>query len=626
MASALQKTTKFSDDQIIAGDNLLLTFTKIGKDIFPAATETMLNMSQALGQDVKSSAIQLGKALQDPISGVTALRRVGVMLTDEQETLIKSLVETGDAAGAQKLILKELETEFGGAAKAAGTTFAGKLEILKNQFGEVKESIGGALMPILSNMLTWFSDKMPAIQEFVTNAFATIKKTVEPLAAVILPMVRNAFNAIGNAVKFVSDNFNILGPILAGVVAGMIAYKVATIGTTIAQEAMNLITIAQALSTGGLAAAQTAMTATTGAATAAQWLLNAAMDANPIGLVVLAIAALVAIGLLLYKNWDTISAFLLKTWNSIKETAVSVWKAISDTAINIWNGIVTFFTVTIPQKFNELVTFFSELPGKIGAFLIDLFTVKIPYYIGYGIGWMVTKIGDGIASIIQFFKDLPGNIATWLAVAFENIKAWGSDMWAKAKEIGQNIVNGVIDFVKNLPSRIATWFTNMIQKIKDFVTDAKDAAGDLGKAIVDGVIDYVTALPKKIFEFFQEIIDSIGDFVSDVWDKLTGVADAASAGYKAGVAGARATGGSVLSGSSYLVGEMGPEIFTPSSSGTIIPADKTRAALNGGGTQTNQINITVPVNIGTREIRKETYTLYQQQQMINGNSLILGVT
>jgi len=113
MASELQKITTFSDDAIIAGDNLLLTFTNIGKDVFPDATKTMLDMSQALGQDISSSAIQLGKALNDPINGITALSRVGVSFTEEQKEMIKTLVEAGKTEEAQTVILEELQKEFG---------------------------------------------------------------------------------------------------------------------------------------------------------------------------------------------------------------------------------------------------------------------------------------------------------------------------------------------------------------------------------------------------------------------------------------------------------------------------------------------------------------------------------
>jgi len=171
LASSLQRVTKFSDEAILGGENLLLTFTNISKDIFPQATEVMLDMSQALGQDVKSSAIQLGKALQDPILGVTALRRVGVNFSEAQQDVIRNLVETGRAGEAQAMILKELQTEFGGSAKAAGQTFSGQLEILKNTFGDVMEIIGKGLVDIIQPFVKAIADYVNNNQEALVEGF-----------------------------------------------------------------------------------------------------------------------------------------------------------------------------------------------------------------------------------------------------------------------------------------------------------------------------------------------------------------------------------------------------------------------------------------------------------------------
>lgn len=157
LANQLMGVTRFSDETIQSGENLLLTFTNIGKETFPLATQTMLDMSQALGQDLQASAIQLGKALQDPIQGVGALRRVGVNFTDSQKALIESLVESGKLEEAQALILKELQTEFGGSAEAAGKTFAGQLDILKNSLSNVGEEAGNVLLPALTEVFTELS-------------------------------------------------------------------------------------------------------------------------------------------------------------------------------------------------------------------------------------------------------------------------------------------------------------------------------------------------------------------------------------------------------------------------------------------------------------------------------------
>lgn len=147
MSSALEKQSLFEDEAINGAEALLLTFTNIGKNVFPQATQTVLDMSQALGQDLKSSSVQLGKALNDPIAGITALSRVGVSFTEQQKAQIKALVESGQIQKAQGVILAELTKEFGGSAKAASDA-AGKQEILKDKMNDLKEAIGERLLPI----------------------------------------------------------------------------------------------------------------------------------------------------------------------------------------------------------------------------------------------------------------------------------------------------------------------------------------------------------------------------------------------------------------------------------------------------------------------------------------------
>lgn len=165
LADSLSGVTRFSDDAILSAENLLLTFTNIGEDVFPRATETLLDMATAMGTDAKSGAIQLGKALNDPVAGITALTRVGVTFTDEQKKAIEAMVEMGDIAGAQAIILDELEKEFGGSAEAAGQTFAGQLDILKNSLLNVAEGVGMSLLPLLQDLTGFVTENvLPWIQ------------------------------------------------------------------------------------------------------------------------------------------------------------------------------------------------------------------------------------------------------------------------------------------------------------------------------------------------------------------------------------------------------------------------------------------------------------------------------
>lgn len=142
-AAELQKATTFGDEDILEMQAALLSFRNVQGDVFRQATVAALNLSTALGQDAKNSALTLGKALEDPVQGLTALRRIGVVFTDEQEKLIKGFVRTGDVASAQRLILERVEQGYGGAARAARDTLGGSLKALQEAFGDLLEAKGG---------------------------------------------------------------------------------------------------------------------------------------------------------------------------------------------------------------------------------------------------------------------------------------------------------------------------------------------------------------------------------------------------------------------------------------------------------------------------------------------------
>ncbi|PJE26810.1 Prophage tail length tape measure protein [Pseudooceanicola antarcticus] len=112
VASELQGNSLFGDEEILGKvTSNLLTFGNVTGDVFSRAQKMALDMSAALGQDLQGSTVMLGKALNDPAQGLTALSRVGVSFSEEQKKLIKTMVEVGDAAGAQELMLTELEKQ-----------------------------------------------------------------------------------------------------------------------------------------------------------------------------------------------------------------------------------------------------------------------------------------------------------------------------------------------------------------------------------------------------------------------------------------------------------------------------------------------------------------------------------
>jgi hypothetical protein len=163
LSEKLSMQSGVDDELIQAGQNVLLTFGKVqngvgkGNKIFDRATEAALNMSVALGTDLQGANIQVGKALNDPIKGITALSRAGVSFTQDQKDMIKELVATGDTLGAQKIILGELEKQFGGSAEAQAT--AG--DRLKVIWGNLQEELGERLLPVVEKVATWLSDFLP---------------------------------------------------------------------------------------------------------------------------------------------------------------------------------------------------------------------------------------------------------------------------------------------------------------------------------------------------------------------------------------------------------------------------------------------------------------------------------
>ncbi len=165
-AEALENVTTVDDKVIQDGENMLLTFTNIGGKVFPRATTAMVDMAVAMAKgdassvDLKSTAIQLGKALNDPVKGITALRKVGVAFTEQQIKQIKAMVKSGDVVGAQTVILKELEKEFGKAGEAAGKGPAAVWRRLQDVGEDLSQALARGLLPVLEKVGTWLSTKL----------------------------------------------------------------------------------------------------------------------------------------------------------------------------------------------------------------------------------------------------------------------------------------------------------------------------------------------------------------------------------------------------------------------------------------------------------------------------------
>jgi phage-related protein len=227
MASSLSAQTGIDDELIKSSQNVLLTFRQVrdetgkGNDVFTRATKDAADLSTVLGTDMKGSTLQLGKALADPIKGITALRRSGVNFTAQQQDQIKTLVASGKTLEAQKLILTEVEHQVGGAAAAA----ADPMKRLSAVTKELKESLGGGLLKALgplADKFTSLADGLgPVLEELggslgtaLSAAITSVATVARSLVPTLQPLAIFASSLIGAIAGPLAAGLAALGPVV----------------------------------------------------------------------------------------------------------------------------------------------------------------------------------------------------------------------------------------------------------------------------------------------------------------------------------------------------------------------------------------------------------------------------
>lgn len=233
-AQELAKVTLFGDDQIEQAQAVLLTFTQVREEIYDRSMPAILDYAERMKVDLKSATVQVGKALNDPIKGLTSLSKAGVQFTQDQKDMIRSMVEAGDTAGAQTIILKELETQFGGSAKAAAEAGLGPYQQLNKRLGEIKESFGGLITNGLQKIAP-FLGQVVSFFEVLTERILTGKKatgeygTAVNIVAGILQFTGRVLGLVWTNIKLVITTIYALikaayqFPIVRKLIDGMVA-------------------------------------------------------------------------------------------------------------------------------------------------------------------------------------------------------------------------------------------------------------------------------------------------------------------------------------------------------------------------------------------------------------------
>lgn len=172
LSQSLKGLAGGSDDAVIAAESVLLKFQSIGKDVFPQALQTTLDLAAVLGTDAAGAAEQLGRALGNPEAASRLLKQAGVFLTDQEKDQIKTFIDAGDTASAQQFILEKLAGATQGAAEQMAGSVGGQMAIFKETIADAGEGIATAFLPILKTLMDEYLKPLLPIITDIANAIA----------------------------------------------------------------------------------------------------------------------------------------------------------------------------------------------------------------------------------------------------------------------------------------------------------------------------------------------------------------------------------------------------------------------------------------------------------------------
>jgi hypothetical protein len=331
-AEKLENTTLFSSQQTEGAQALILTFTAIKGAIFDEAIPAIQDLATRMGgdgpADLKGASIQVGKALNDPIRGITALQRVGVSFNKVQKDQIENLAKHNHLADAQRLILNELNKEFGGSAAAARRA-AGPQADLTQAYDKLLKAVGPLIQKGIAPLVTWMAKGVTILTDWVSHFDVVI-------------------DAAKNGWKWIKQNADVFEDLAIGIGSSTAAFLIAN-PTVIAYGAS---LAADAIIGGTLALV-------TGALTAAQWLLNAAMTANPIGLIIVAVGALIGGLIYAYHHSEKFRAILAGI-GSVAGTLIDIFVGLGKAII----GAFTFNRDLIKEGIIQSAGAINEIKEK----------------------------------------------------------------------------------------------------------------------------------------------------------------------------------------------------------------------------------------------------------------------
>lgn len=366
-------------------------------------------------------------------------------------------------------------------------------------------------------------------------------------AASIGQLVGDAFNAAAPFVEKLASTLQSLGDwasehgdairtVIAGIAGGFAAFKTASL-ISAAVTALKSFDVAAKIAAAG------------------QWVLNAAMNANPIVLVVTAIGALVAALVWFFTQTETGR----KAWASFTSFLSSAWQSVVSFVTSLGQNIANFFTQTIPNAIQSVIQWFQQLPSAIGTALSNLITsigtwavsfgqsalqagqqfvsnianfltnlpATIAYWLAYGITFVVlwaAQLGSQaisagqqfLANLGTFFVQLPGNIWNWLTSTVASVASWAAQMGANALSAGSWFLSNVGTFISQLPANVGSWLSGAVSAAASFVGRMASNAVNAGSRFLSSIGSYISQVPGRIGAGLSGAISAVGSFASSM--------------------------------------------------------------------------------------------------------------
>ena len=320
-------------------------------------------------------------------------------------------------------------------------------------------------------------------------------------AASIGQLVGDAFNAAAPFVEKLASTLQSLGDwasehgdairtVIAGIASGFAAFKTASL-ISAAVTALKSFDVAAKIAAAG------------------QWVLNAAMNANPIVLVVTAIGALVAALVWFFTQTETGR----EAWASFTSFLSSAWQSVVSFVTSLGQNIANFFTQTIPNAIQSVIQWFQQLPSAIGTALSNLITSIGTWAVSFG--QSALQAGQQfVSNIANFLTNLPATIAYWLAYGITFVVLWAAQLGSQAISAGQQFLANLGTFFVQLPGNIWNWLTSTVASVASWAAQLGSQAISAGHQFLANLGSYISQVPGRIGAELSGAISAVGSFAS----------------------------------------------------------------------------------------------------------------